>query len=115
MSLPTRTIWFSADSPFIEIIDQRALPHQLVVATLRSCEDAIRAIRDMWVRGAPLIGATAACGLYLAAIEAGDRPDADSWLRLQCARMREARPTAINLRWAVERVEKAWQQGDRVA
>ena len=94
----TRTIWLAADGAGVEIIDQTRLPHDFVVVRLDSLEDAERAIRDMWVRGAPLIGATAAYGMALAL-----RPDvSDARLRLAYDRLYATRPTAVNLRWALD-------------
>ncbi|MGF1640413.1 MAG: S-methyl-5-thioribose-1-phosphate isomerase [Rhodospirillales bacterium] len=95
---PTRTIWPAADGRAVEIIDQTRLPHAFVVARLETLADAARAIRDMWVRGAPLIGATAAYGLCLAA---RDDPS-DGGLRAAAAALLATRPTAVNLRWAVD-------------
>jgi len=63
---PYRTIWLNQDGSSVDVIDQRWLPHEFKVATLRNVAEAATAIRDMWVRGAPLIGATAAYGLALA-------------------------------------------------
>jgi methylthioribose-1-phosphate isomerase len=95
-----RTIWLGADAWSVEIIDQTRLPHELVVATLKSLEDAARAIRTMQVRGAPLIGATAAYGVCLAL-----RQDAsDAMLETAIALLARQRPTAINLRWALDAV-----------
>ena len=85
------------DGPLVEIIDQTALPHRLRRETLSTAEDAARAIRDMWVRGAPLIGVTAAYGLALAC-----RSDAsDRGLDRAASRLSNTRPTAVNLRWAI--------------
>jgi methylthioribose-1-phosphate isomerase len=98
-----RTIWLAPDGWSVEIIDQTRLPHQLVTLRLESCEAAARAIRTMQVRGAPLIGATAAYGLCLAL-----RHDAsDEALDQAIAILAELRPTAVNLRWALEEVRKA--------
>ncbi len=96
-----RTIWLKADdSGVVQIIDQRLLPHEYAVHDLRTWQDADTAIADMYVRGAPLIGATAAWGLYLAArsdpTPAGVRSAAEALL--------QSRPTAVNLRWAIERI-----------
>jgi methylthioribose-1-phosphate isomerase len=96
-----RTIWLKADDPsVVQIIDQRLLPHEYTVHDLRTWQDADTAIADMYVRGAPLIGATAAWGLYLAALSdptpAGIRSAAEALL--------QSRPTAVNLRWAIERI-----------
>ncbi|HEY1763743.1 MAG TPA: S-methyl-5-thioribose-1-phosphate isomerase [Opitutaceae bacterium] len=98
-----RTIWPGADCASVEIIDQTRLPHELVVARLRTLDEAAHAIRAMLVRGAPLIGATAAYGLWL-----GLRFDpSDAALEAASATLVATRPTAVNLRWAVERM-KGW-------
>ncbi len=98
-----RTIWLGEDDASVEIIDQARLPHELVVARLRSVEEAARAIATMQVRGAPLIGATAAYGVVL-----GLREDAsDAALDGQIAGLAEQRPTAVNLRWALEEMRAA--------
>jgi methylthioribose-1-phosphate isomerase len=100
-----RTIWLKADDPStVQIIDQRQLPHEVVVRDLRTCGDAAHAIRAMLVRGAPLIGATAAWGLYLAALAARDGADPAPRLREAAAELAATRPTAVNLRWAIDRV-----------
>jgi methylthioribose-1-phosphate isomerase len=97
---PFRTIWLGADGWSVEIIDQTLFPHTFAVARLSSLDDAARAIRDMQVRGAPLIGVTAAYGLALAM-----RADArDAHLETACATLLATRPTAVNLRWALDRV-----------
>ena len=96
-----RTIWLAADGRTVEIIDQTRLPHAFVVARLTGLADAAHAIKAMIVRGAPLIGATAAYGVALAMAEdAGD-----DGLTKACAVLLETRPTAVNLRWALERIE----------
>ncbi|HEY2178530.1 MAG TPA: S-methyl-5-thioribose-1-phosphate isomerase [Caulobacteraceae bacterium] len=101
---PTRTIWRGADGA-VEILDQTRLPHEVVIAHLRSLEDFVAAIADMQVRGAPLIGVTAAWGLA-AALTADSSDEALAAAR---ARLAAARPTAVNLAWALERVAKAVQ------
>ncbi len=93
----TRSIRLDDDGARVVIVDQTRLPHEFVTRHLASAEDAAQAIRDMWVRGAPLIGATAAYGLALAMME--DESDAN--LARACALIGEARPTAVNLAWAV--------------
>ncbi len=93
-----RTIWLESDGT-VRIIDQRKLPHDYVVASLETWQDGYAAIADMLVRGAPLIGATAAFSLYLAA-RRGGRAEFD----LAGQRLAESRPTAVNLRWALDRV-----------
>ncbi|MBL9213832.1 MAG: S-methyl-5-thioribose-1-phosphate isomerase [Opitutaceae bacterium] len=100
---PTRTIWPSSDGLAVEIIDQTRLPHAFVTARLASLDAAAHAIRAMLVRGAPLIGATAAWGMWLAL-----RADAtDAGLTQAHATLLGTRPTAVNLRWALDRVRAA--------
>jgi methylthioribose-1-phosphate isomerase len=97
---PYRTLWPSADGAAVEIIDQTRLPHAFAIARLATLDDAAHAIRAMLVRGAPLIGATAAWGLWLAL-----RADAsDTALNRAHATLLATRPTAVNLRWALDRV-----------
>jgi methylthioribose-1-phosphate isomerase len=100
-----RTIWLKGDDPsVVQIIDQRVLPHELVIRDLRTYRDAAHAIREMLVRGAPLIGATAAWGLYLAALESRDGAVAEETVRRAAVELGKTRPTAVNLRWALDRV-----------
>ncbi len=100
---PHRTIWLNENGSAVDIIDQTRLPHEFVIRTLNSLEDAAEAIFVMRVRGAPLIGATAAYGLALAM-----RNDpSDSALQSACADLLATRPTASNLRWALERMRPA--------
>lgn len=99
---PHRTIWLKeSDERIVQIIDQRALPHDFIVEDLATLDDAIVAIADMHVRGAPLIGATAAWGLYLACLSADDDMD---FIKNEAKRLKEARPTAVNLAWAADRM-----------
>jgi methylthioribose-1-phosphate isomerase len=106
---PDRSIWLNTDRQTVSIIDQRLLPHELVIVELVSVDDVIRAIKEMFVRGAPLIGVTAAYGVYLAVVNTPPDVSADDYLHKECRRIREARPTAVNLAWAVDRVEAAAQ------
>ena len=100
---PTRTIWLADDGWSVAIIDQTKLPHNVVVAELGSVEDAGRAIMTMQVRGAPLIGVTAAYGMALAM-----RADAsDAAMRAAVDLLAAQRPTAVNLRWALEQMRLA--------
>ncbi len=93
-----RTIWLAEDGWTVEIIDQTRLPHAFTVVGLRSLEDAAHAISAMLVRGAPLIGATAAYGMALAM-----REDAsDHGIDHACETLMQTRPTAVNLRWALD-------------
>ncbi len=95
---PTRTIWLAADGLGVEVIDQRKLPHAFVTVRLESLDDAARAISEMWIRGAPLIGATAAYGMALAM-----RADPfDAGLARAYDILLATRPTAINLKWALD-------------
>jgi len=95
-----RTIWF--ENNIVKIIDQTKLPHQFTIKDLKSVKDSINAIKTMEVRGAPLIGATAAYGLVLAIIEKNDQ----SFLKKASEDLIQSRPTAINLKWAVDRMMK---------
>ncbi len=98
---PTRTIWPEEDG--VGIIDQTQLPHRFITARLRALEDAAHAIKSMQVRGAPLIGVAAAFGLWLAL-----REDAsDEALERAAATLLATRPTAINLKWALDEVTAA--------
>ncbi len=95
-----KTIWFEKD--VVKIIDQTKLPHKFVIKELKNLDDAVNAIKAMEVRGAPLIGATAAFGIVLALIENNNQ----SFLKLACENLVKSRPTAINLKWAVDRMYK---------
>lgn len=96
--IPYRSIWREAASDTVQIIDQRWLPHELRIVSLRSLDDFATAIQDMWVRGAPLIGATAAWGVA----EQMARDPSDTSLNTAWDVLHETRPTAINLRWALD-------------
>ena len=95
-----RTIWF--ENNIVKIIDQTKLPHKFIIKDLKTVKDAIKAIKAMEVRGAPLIGATAAYGLVLAIIENNDQ----TFLKKTSEDLINSRPTAINLKWAVDRMMK---------
>ena len=96
------TIWFDEKNQTVKIIDQTKLPHQFIIKDLKTVKDAINAIKTMEVRGAPLIGATAAYGLVLAIIENNDQ----TFLKKSSEDLINSRPTAINLKWAVDRMMK---------
>ena len=100
-----RTIWVNDDGWSISIIDQTKLPHKFELTQLQSVDDAARAIKTMQVRGAPLIGATAAYGICLKM--RGD--DSDQSLEQAIDYLADQRPTAINLRWALEQMRTALQ------
>ncbi len=93
------TIWLKEDNDqIVQVFDQRKLPHEFIIQDLRSYQDAVFAIKDMVVRGAPLIGVTAAYGLYLACLE----NTSNDFLKKSAQELRETRPTAVNLMWAID-------------
>jgi methylthioribose-1-phosphate isomerase len=95
-----RTIWF--ENNVVKIINQTKLPHQFIIKDLRTVKDAINAIKIMEVRGAPLIGGTAAYGIALAIQENND----PEFIKKSAEELIQSRPTAINLKWAVDRMMK---------
>ncbi|MEO1206140.1 MAG: S-methyl-5-thioribose-1-phosphate isomerase [Pseudomonadota bacterium] len=109
-----RTIWPAEDGQGIQIIDQTKLPHAFEVITLRTMEEAAHAIVSMQVRGAPLIGATAAYGVCLAL----EKDASDDALEAAIDHLAKQRPTAINLRWALDQMAASVRnlpREDRVA
>ena len=98
-----RSLWWDGDAGALRIIDQRWLPHDFRIAQLRTIDECAVAIRDMWVRGAPLIGATAA---YAMALRMAEDPSDES-LAAARERLHATRPTAVNLRWALDRCRDA--------
>jgi len=97
-----KTIWFDEKNQIVKIIDQTKLPHQFVIKDLKTVKDAIKAIEVMEVRGAPLIGGTAAYGMVLAVMEKND----SNFIKQSSELLIKSRPTAINLKWAVDRMMK---------
>ena len=95
-----KTIWFKNN--VVKIIDQTKLPHQFIIKDLKTVKDAVNAIKKMEVRGAPLIGATAAYGLVLSLLEKNDQ----TFLHKSAQDLIDSRPTAINLKWAIDRMIK---------
>ena len=95
-----RTIWY--EDNVVKIIDQTKLPHKFIIKDLKTVKDAINAIKIMEVRGAPLIGGTAAYGVVLAAKE-NNNP---AFIKKSSEDLINSRPTAINLKWAVDRMMK---------
>ena len=95
------TIWVEENDQKIKIIDQRLLPHELSIVTLSTVKDVEFAIREMQVRGAPLIGVTAAFGMYLAALE----NSSIHFLNEAADFLIKSRPTAVNLSWAVKKIK----------
>ena len=101
---PFRTIWLKPDDEtVVQIIDQVKLPWRFEIVDLRTVNDVAVAIRDMWVRGAGLIGATAGYGMYVAALEAEKTADFRESIETSGRLLIETRPTAVNLAWAVNR------------
>jgi methylthioribose-1-phosphate isomerase len=98
-----RTIWYNGETGTVQIINQALLPHRFEIMDLRSLEDTRRAIKDMYLRGAGLIGAAAAWGMYLAAREAGAE-GFDREIAAAAGILKATRPTASNLAWAVDRM-----------
>ncbi len=99
-----RPIWFDAASQVVQAIDQRFLPHKLIIKNLNTVDDTIHAIKEMVVRGAPLIGATGALGVYISLVQANNKGVDNDYLVSECKRLKDARPTAMNLFWGVDRV-----------
>ena len=95
-----RTIWF--ENNVVKIINQTKLPHQFIIKDIKTVKDAINAINVMEVRGAPLIGGTAAYGIALAVQENNDT----DFIKKSSEELIQSRPTAINLKWAVDRMMK---------
>jgi len=95
-----RTIWYEED--VVKIIDQTKLPHQFIIKDLKTVKDVVNAIKTMEVRGAPLIGAAAAYGMVMAVKENSD----PNFIIKSSEELIQSRPTAINLKWAVDRVKK---------
>jgi methylthioribose-1-phosphate isomerase len=110
---PTRSVWVESDGAAVGVIDQTLLPHRFATTRLATLDDAVRAIKTMQVRGAPLIGAAAAYGVWLAL-----RADAsDEGLERAYATLLATRPTAINLKWALDEMVAAVRnqpRGERV-
>ena len=109
-----RSIWHRDEDHSVWIVDQRWLPHRFQTVELQSTEQFATAIRDMWVRGAPLIGATAAWGMA----KALEHDQSDSHIDATWEELHNTRPTAINLHWALERMRnhvKAQPLADRAA
>ena len=97
-----RSIWYDQDISKVRIIDQRWLPHDFRIVELETLESFATAIQDMWIRGAPLIGATAAYGIAIAM----QNDASDQGLQNAYNKLIETRPTAVNLRWSLDRVKK---------
>jgi methylthioribose-1-phosphate isomerase len=99
-----RTIWRKpGDQGVVQLIDQRFLPHDFVIEEVRTVEQMATAIRQMHVRGAGLIGASAGYGMYLATLEVARQDSFDEHMIRAAAQLKATRPTAVNLSWAIER------------
>ena len=92
-----RTIWLDQDERIVKIIDQRKLPHEFVIADLITVDDTIKAIKDMYVRGAPLIGATGAYGMYLATLNAPNDQIDNAYLEQESVRLNPPAPQPSTL------------------
>jgi len=104
-----RTIWLKpGNDRVVQLIDQRFLPHQFVIEDISTVTQMATAIQEMHVRGAGLIGASAGYGMYLAVLETADTAaataDFDRQLADAAAQLKDTRPTAVNLTWAIERI-----------
>ncbi|PCJ01557.1 MAG: S-methyl-5-thioribose-1-phosphate isomerase [Flavobacteriales bacterium] len=98
------TIWVNEnDNALIQVFDQRYLPHRVDIFDIRTTDEAAFAIKEMVVRGAPLIGVTAAYGMYLGCIEAKDKERPNLFLAEVATKLNDTRPTAVNLSWAVHK------------
>ena len=102
--VPYRTIWISKqDNSIVRIIDQRFLPYKFIIQDLKTVDDIVRAIKEMQIRGAGLIGVTAGYGMYLATINSKKENNPDIYIKEAAEKLKATRPTAINLSYAIER------------
>ena len=116
------TIWADSNNrESVKIIDQLKLPFEFSIKTLKSYSDAYDAIQKMVVRGAPLIGVTAAYGIYLAFCEKKSETRLEEWILQKCTEMKTARPTAVNLAYAIDEMQKVlhkvnnWEEAKLIA
>lgn len=108
---PYRTIWLHPENDkIVQIIDQRVLPHEFAIEDIPTVEAMAVAIKDMHVRGAGLIGAAAGYGMYLATLEAAKAANFQTYLNDAYTLLKETRPTAVNLVWALDRQMAAIEQ-----
>ena len=115
-----RTIWVKeGNEQVIQVIDQRHLPHQLVIEELKTVDEFIIAIKDMHIRGAGLIGAAAAYGMYIATLEAPGDELTDQFILEAGKKLKATRPTAVNLSWAIDKqlnaINKATTRQEKIA
>lgn len=105
-----RTIWVDQDQKeMVQIIDQRLIPHQFVIAEIKTVSEMAIAIKEMWVRGAGLIGAAAGFGMYLATLELKNQEQKEAVLFEAAEILKSTRPTAINLSWALDRMLRSME------
>jgi len=102
-----QTIWLKENNEkIVQVFDQRFFPHQITIFDITNTDEAIYAIKEMVVRGAPLIGVTAAYGMYLACIEAKEKNNSDEYIIEVGKKLNATRPTAVNLSWAIDVMQK---------
>lgn len=110
-----QTIWLNEENnQIIQVFDQRFFPHKIEIFDIKNTDDAIFAIKEMVVRGAPLIGVTAAYGIYLACLETQTRTSPDKYIEEVAQKLAQTRPTAVNLVWAIKQMLTAINQGESV-
>lgn len=110
-----QTIWVDLNNQEkIRVIDQQKLPYEFSLKTIHSFKDAYHAIKDMTVRGAPLIGVTAAYGIYLSLLEINDDRSLQNYISKKCMEMKTARPTAVNLAYAVNEMQKSLKKVESI-
>jgi methylthioribose-1-phosphate isomerase len=103
-----QTIWLKeGNNEIVQVFDQRYFPHKVEIVDIANTKDAAFAIKDMVVRGAPLIGVTAAYGMYLACLEAKNEPTPSAYIDEVANLLNATRPTAVNLTWAIAEMQKA--------
>jgi len=110
---PYRTVWLKDDAT-VQIIDQRHLPHKFIVEDIRTVGEMATAIREMHLRGAGLIGAAAGFGMYLATLEHAHSDNFLDDLKTSGEQLKQTRPTAVNLEWAVNRQLVAIANGNTI-
>ena len=98
-----RTIWLNKNKKSIDIIDQRYIPFDFIIENIKNVEEMANAIKDMHLRGAPLIGVAAGYGMYLACLEAQNTENPDEYIKKSAKKLELTRPTAINLKWAIDK------------
>lgn len=110
-----QTIWINENNEkLIQVFDQRFFPHEIQIFNIQNTNEAVFAIKEMVVRGAPLIGVTAAYGLYLACLEAKEQPHPDLYIQEIAKKLNQTRPTAVNLPWAIAEMLTVINQVDDI-